>query len=80
MSMVVSVLQDTFGVPKNNNALDHGNTNRLAIFAVISRGCVRKKYKGCLVEPNRVPDTHSPFLFPVPLRLLTHPFHYHAVP
>ena len=47
MSMVVSVLQDTFGVPKNNNALDHGNTNRLAIFAVISRGCIRKKYKGC---------------------------------
>ena len=29
MSMVVSGLQGTFGVPKNNNALDHGNTNRL---------------------------------------------------
>jgi hypothetical protein len=36
MSMVVSGLQGTFGVSKNNNALDHGNTNRLAIFAVIS--------------------------------------------
>ena len=29
MSMVVSGLQGTFGVPKNNNALDHGNANRL---------------------------------------------------
>ena len=47
MSMVVSGLQGTFGVPKNNNALDYGNTNRLMIFAVISRECVRKKYKGC---------------------------------
>ena len=47
MSMVVSGLQGTFGVPKNNNALDHGNTNRLAIFAVMSSECVRKKYKGC---------------------------------
>jgi hypothetical protein len=53
MSMVVSGLQGTFGVPKNNNALDHGNANRLVIPIALStaqnptRERVRKKYKGC---------------------------------
>ena len=53
MSMVVSGLQGTFGVPKNNNALDHGNANRLVIAFDLSaaqnpaRDCVRKKYQGC---------------------------------
>ena len=53
MSMVVLGPQVTNGVPKNNNASDHGNTNRLVSPADIStaqklaRECVRKKYKGC---------------------------------
>jgi hypothetical protein len=53
MSMVVSGLQGTFGVPKNNNALDHGNANRLVIAFDLSaaqklaRECIRNKYKGC---------------------------------
>jgi hypothetical protein len=56
MSMVVLGPQVTNGVPKNNNASDHGNTNRLVspadIYAAqkLARECVRKKYKGCWAE------------------------------
>ena len=46
----------------------------------LARECVRKKYKGCSVEPNQVSDRHSLCLFPSPALLLTHPFNYHAVP
>jgi hypothetical protein len=53
MSMVVLDPQVTNGVSKNNNASDHGNTNRLVIPFDLSaaqnpaRERVRKKYKGC---------------------------------
>ena len=36
MSVVVLGLQVTSGVPKNNNASDHGNTNRL-VSALVSQ-------------------------------------------
>ena len=35
MSMIVLDPQVTNGVPKNNNASDHGNTNRLASAAYL---------------------------------------------
>jgi len=65
MNMVVSGLQGTFGVPKNNNALDHGNTIRLTIFAVISVNASVRNTRGVELNLSKFPiDTQSPDLFP----------------